>query len=106
MISLQTIPTYMVAGYYLAFFFSLSHNFEGVHMQSDTTRPSNKGSMEHSFLYKQVRVIKRIQDSSTKNFTEHNEQKVENNQTNCQISKKCPPRLPHPPTWADRGSCT
>ena len=70
MISLQTIPTYMVAGYYLAFFFSLSHNFEGVHMQSDTTRPSNKGSMEHSFLYKQVRVIKRIQDSSTKNFTE------------------------------------
>ena len=51
---LQTIPTYMVAGYYLAFFFSLSHNFEGVHMQSDTTRPSNKGSKERSFLYKQV----------------------------------------------------
>ena len=45
----------MVAGYYLAFFFSLSHNFEGVHMQSDTTRPSNKGSLEHSFLYKQVK---------------------------------------------------
>ena len=53
----QTIPTYMVAGYYLAFFFSLSHNFEGVHMQSDTTRPSNKGSKEQSFLYKQVRSI-------------------------------------------------
>ena len=47
----------MVAGYYLAFFFSLSHNFEGVHMQSDTTRPSNKGSKEQSFLYKQVRSI-------------------------------------------------
>jgi len=50
----STIPTYMVAGYYLAFFFSLSHNFEGVHMQSDTTRPSNKGSKEQSFLYKQI----------------------------------------------------
>eukprot|EP00095_Tigriopus_kingsejongensis_P003768 maker-scaffold1165_size57908-snap-gene-0.8 protein:Tk03768 transcript:maker-scaffold1165_size57908-snap-gene-0.8-mRNA-1 annotation:"delta5 fatty acid desaturase a" len=48
---LQTLPLYMVAGYYLAFFFSISHNFNGVHLLEDTTRPSNKDS---SFLYKQV----------------------------------------------------
>jgi len=29
---LATAPLYMVAGFYLAFFFILSHNFEGVHM--------------------------------------------------------------------------
>ena len=45
------LPMYMVGGYYLAFFFSLSHNFKGVHMLEDTTRPSN---MKKSFLYNQV----------------------------------------------------
>ena len=59
----------MVAGYYLAFFFSLSHNFEGVHMQSDTTRPSNKGSKEQSFLYKQVRSIHQMTNNLFKGCT-------------------------------------
>ncbi|TRY80542.1 hypothetical protein TCAL_04796 [Tigriopus californicus] len=48
---LHSLPMYMVGGYYLAFFFSISHNFKGVHILEDTTRPSNK---ESSFLYKQV----------------------------------------------------
>ena len=52
---LQTLPLYMVAGYYLSFFFSISHNFEGVHMLEDTTRASNADS--GSFLYKQVRFF-------------------------------------------------
>jgi hypothetical protein len=42
---------FMVGGYYLAFFFSISHNFEGVHMQEDTSRESNA---KKSFLHKQV----------------------------------------------------
>ena len=45
---------YIVAGYYLAFFFSLSHNFKGVHMLDATTRETNKNGKENSFLYKQV----------------------------------------------------
>ena len=49
---LHLSPMYVVGGYYLAFFFSLSHNFEGVHMLDDTTREGTKG--EKSFLYKQV----------------------------------------------------
>ena len=44
----------MVCGYYLAFFFMISHNYEGVFAQKDTTRPSNKGCEENSWLYKQV----------------------------------------------------
>ena len=44
----------MVCGYYLAFFFMISHNYEGVHAQKDTTRPSNKGCDKNSWLYKQV----------------------------------------------------
>lgn len=43
---------YVVAGYYLAFFFSISHNFSGVHMLDDTTRAD--ASQKRSFLYKQV----------------------------------------------------
>ena len=45
---------FLVAGYYLAFFFFLSHQYEGVHMLEDTTRPSNKDGKTNSFLYKQV----------------------------------------------------
>ena len=51
---IQTIPMHLVMGAYLAFFFMLSHNFEGAQAMKDTTRPSNKGSNENSFLYKQV----------------------------------------------------
>nr|UZZ64684.1 front-end desaturase [Platychelipus littoralis] len=48
----NTLPMYIVGGYYLAFFFSISHNFKGVHILEDTRRESNhKGD---SFLYKQV----------------------------------------------------
>jgi fatty acid desaturase (delta-4 desaturase) len=45
---------YLVAGYYLAFFFSISHNFKGVHMLDETTRASNQGDKKNSYLYKQV----------------------------------------------------
>nr|APH81338.1 delta5 desaturase [Paracyclopina nana] len=48
---LHTVPMYIVAGYYLAFFFTISHNFEGVHMMEDTRRGFNSKS---SFLYNQV----------------------------------------------------
>ena len=51
---IQTIPMHLVMGAYLAFFFMLSHNFEGAQAMKDTTRPSNQGSNENSFLYKQV----------------------------------------------------
>ena len=47
---LNTIPLYLVAGWYLAFFFILSHNFEGVHMFDK----SKYGTNTRSFLYKQV----------------------------------------------------
>lgn len=46
---LATAPLYMVAGYYLAFFFILSHNYEGVHMYDKSQKP--QGS---SFLRNQV----------------------------------------------------
>lgn len=46
---LNTAPLYMVAGYYLAFFFILSHNFEGVNFYDNAK--SEKGS---SFLRNQV----------------------------------------------------
>jgi len=48
----STLPMYMVAGYYLAFFFSISHNFKDVYMIEDTTRASNHKN--GTFLYKQV----------------------------------------------------
>ena len=47
----------MVCGYYLAFFFMISHNYEGVFAQKDTTRPSNKGCEQNSWLYKQVSYL-------------------------------------------------
>ena len=50
----KTVTAMMVCGYYLAFFFMISHNYEGVHAQKDTTRPSNKGCDKNSWLYKQV----------------------------------------------------
>ena len=46
---LQITPMLIVGGYYLAFFFLISHNFEGVHM-FDNTRNSGKSS----FLWDQV----------------------------------------------------
>eukprot|EP00092_Neocalanus_flemingeri_P038506 GFUD01041922.1.p1 GENE.GFUD01041922.1~~GFUD01041922.1.p1 ORF type:complete len:452 (+),score=115.71 GFUD01041922.1:182-1537(+) len=50
---LSTVPMYMVCGYYLAFFFSISHNFSGVFMLEDTTREASSEDTG-TFLYKQV----------------------------------------------------
>ena len=47
---LSVAPMYIVAGYYLSFFFIISHNFEGVEMFD---RDNGKGA-EKSFLYQQV----------------------------------------------------
>ena len=47
---LSIAPMYMVAGYWLSFFFIISHNFEGVHMFD---RDNGKG-VNKSFLYQQV----------------------------------------------------
>jgi fatty acid desaturase (delta-4 desaturase) len=46
---LNICPMFMVAGYYLAFFFIISHNFEGVHLFDKT-----KDKKGNSFLYYQV----------------------------------------------------
>lgn len=46
---LQTVPMYVVGGYYLAFFFILSHNYVGVHMFDESA-----ANHTESFLYKQV----------------------------------------------------
>jgi len=46
---LNIFPMFMVGGYYLAFFFIISHNFEGVHMFDKSSAKSTQ-----SFLYKQV----------------------------------------------------
>ena len=54
----------MVCGYYLAFFFMISHNYEGVFAQKDTTRPSNKGCEQNSWLYKQVGCLNIILDNT------------------------------------------
>ena len=45
---------YMVAGYYLAFFFSISHNFKEVFMMEDTSREASNHK-NGTFLYKQVK---------------------------------------------------
>ena len=42
----------MVMGWYLSFFFTISHNFHGVEKHEDTTRGANA---EKSFLFNQVR---------------------------------------------------
>lgn len=47
---LNIAPMFMVAGYYLAFFFIISHNFEGAQIFNKTL-PKNK---DKSFLYYQV----------------------------------------------------
>lgn len=46
---LNIAPMFIVGGYYLAFFFVISHNFEGVHV-FDNSNPK----MDNSFLYTQV----------------------------------------------------
>jgi fatty acid desaturase (delta-4 desaturase) len=51
---LQVAPAFMTTGFYLAFFFLISHNFQGAHIQEDTTRPSNKNGKKNSYLYKQI----------------------------------------------------
>jgi hypothetical protein len=48
---LNVIPMLMVMGYYLSFFFTISHNFTGVEKHEDTTREKNP---EKSFLHSQV----------------------------------------------------
>ena len=50
--ALNLLPMLMVAGYYLSFFFTVSHNFRGVHLHEDTRRETNH---MNSFLYNQVR---------------------------------------------------
>ena len=46
---LNILPMFVVGGYYLAFFFIISHNFLGVHMFDKASEKSTK-----SFLWKQV----------------------------------------------------
>ena len=46
---LNIFPLFMVGGYYLAFFFIISHNFLGVHMFDKSSETCTE-----SFLYKQV----------------------------------------------------
>jgi fatty acid desaturase (delta-4 desaturase) len=43
-----------MTGFYLSFFFLISHNFKGTHIQEDTTRSSNKDGKKNSYLYKQI----------------------------------------------------
>jgi fatty acid desaturase (delta-4 desaturase) len=47
---MNVLPLYLVGGYYLSFFFLISHNFEGVHF-FDQSRESKSNE---SFLYAQV----------------------------------------------------
>lgn len=57
---LHILPLPIIGGYYLAFFFIISHNFEGVHMfhkhstTDATASKSNSGPNVESFLYRQV----------------------------------------------------
>lgn len=46
---LNIVPMFIVGGYYLSFFFVISHNFEGVHMFEKAD-----SAYEHNFLRKQV----------------------------------------------------
>ena len=45
---------YVVAGVYFVFFFMISHHFDGAQTLTNTSRQSNRGGKENSFLYKQV----------------------------------------------------
>jgi hypothetical protein len=49
----QIVPTFLTTGYYFGLFFTLSHNFKGVHMVDDTSPASNRQGNKNSFLYKQ-----------------------------------------------------
>jgi len=56
LLMLNTLPLYMVGGFYLALFFLISHNFDGVHM-FDFDKDKDKAVDMHSnnrFLYRQV----------------------------------------------------
>ena len=52
----QALPGYLVGSFYLVFFFMISHHFDGAPTLTDTSRASNSGGKENSFLYKQVIV--------------------------------------------------
>jgi hypothetical protein len=43
----------LTTGFYFGLFFTLGHNFKGVHMVDDTSRSSNRQGNKNSFLYKQ-----------------------------------------------------
>jgi acyl-lipid (7-3)-desaturase (Delta-4 desaturase) len=47
---LNIAPLFLVGGYYLSFFFVISHNFEGVHLHA----PEFTSKVEQSFMRKQV----------------------------------------------------
>lgn len=47
---LNILPCFMVGGYYLAFFFIISHNFDGVHFLESAKNPQDNAS----FLRRQV----------------------------------------------------
>lgn len=47
---LQIAPLFLVGGYYLSFFFVISHNFDGVHL----FEPDFAKKVDQSFLHKQV----------------------------------------------------
>ena len=52
---LHVVPLFVVGGYYLSFFFIISHNFEGVHMFD-----SKSARQEHqTFMYKQGESLMR-----------------------------------------------
>lgn len=52
---LNIAPLFMVGGYYLSFFFVISHNFEGVALFGPTQQPAQGGGLKYdSFLHKQV----------------------------------------------------
>ena len=55
--ALGVLPLFAVGGYYLAFFFIISHNFDGVHMYDRTAVATGEASGGHaygSFLRRQV----------------------------------------------------
>lgn len=55
MVMLHILPLYLVAGFYLALFFLISHNFEGVHMFDFDAHDKTPGANSNNrFLYRQV----------------------------------------------------
>jgi len=51
---LNIAPLFMVGGYYLSFFFVISHNFEGVALFGPAQSAQGGGHKYDSFLHKQV----------------------------------------------------